>query len=154
MTKALGKDVWDFYLNGFPQEYSHDTWTIQIAYWPDENSARGAYSLLEDDKEYDLKDFGTLWDMTSDKSLTFEEAYLKWKGVEKSEPDVFDLSINVPESQSLRMKSVEKSISFDQWFDIMYPNYIKYAESESGLKRDLRLAWDAAIASTKEQGNA
>lgn len=83
MTKALGKDVWDFYLNGFPQEYSHDTWTIQIAYWPDENSARGAYSLLEDDKEYDLKDFGTLWDMTSDKSLTFEEAYLKWKGVEK-----------------------------------------------------------------------
>lgn len=120
--KALGKDVWDFYLNGFPQEYSHDTFDIQIAHWPDENSARGAYSLLQDDKEYDLEDFGTLWDMVSDKSLTFEEAYLKWKGVE--EPDMFE-----------------------KWFVQTYPGWVGY---ECQKKNELRKCWDAAIASTKE----
>lgn len=122
--KALGKDVWDFYLNGFPQEYSHDTWTIQVAYWPDENSARGAYSLLEDDKEYDLKDFGTLWNMVSDKSLSFEEAYLKWKGVEKP--------------------------AFYEWFDEIYSTSTSAYEIHPSFKAALEMAWNAAIASTKE----
>jgi hypothetical protein len=118
--KALGKDIWDFYKNGFPTEYSHDTYDREIACWPDENSSRGAYSLLDDDIEYDLKDFGTLWDSVSDKMMTFEEAYLKWKGIEKPEP-----------------------MTFDKWFNILYPDCPE-------IKTDLELAWNAAIASVKE----
>ena len=24
--KALGKDIWDFYLNGWPEDYTHDSY--------------------------------------------------------------------------------------------------------------------------------
>jgi hypothetical protein len=123
--KATGADIWDFYKNGFPTEYSHDTYDREIACWPDENSSRGAYSLLDDDIAYDLKDFGTLWDSVSDKMLTFEDAYLTWKGIEKPEPD-----------------------TFYKWFARKYPGFLGYRTTN--LQNQLKEAWMAAIASTKE----
>jgi len=122
MTKALGKDIWDFYLNGWPQEYSHDSYDREVAYWPGWESSEGAYSLLEDNEEYDLCDFGICrHDFKPNTYITFEEAYLKWKGIEKS-----------------------KMLTFDEWFDT---NFIGNDEATKILCEKV---WYAAIASTKE----
>ena len=122
--KALGKDIYDFYLNGWPDGYSHDTYDREITYWPNDRNTEGVCSLLEADKEYDLKDFGTLWDGVNANKATFEDAYLSWKSIKKPEP-----------------------MTFDRWFNVIYPEPCGYANYS---KQDLELTWNAAIASVKE----
>ena len=126
--KALGKDIWDFYLNGWPEDYTHDLYDREVAYWPGWNSSEGAYSLLEDDKEYDLKEFGILRHDDDNSEISFEDAYIKWKGIEKPEP-----------------------LTFDRWFAQLYP---KTWTDESPMYRsfsysDLEKCWNAAISSVK-----
>ena len=122
--KALGKDIWDFYLNGWPEDYTHDSYDREVAYWPSWNSSENAYSLLEDDKEYDLKEFGILRHDDDNSEISFEDAYIKWKGIEKPEP-----------------------LTFKQWFAEAYPGYVGYPETQK--ERELQACWNAAIASVK-----
>ena len=132
--KALGKDIWDFYLNGWPEGYSHDTYGHEVAYWPGYfNDPTGAYSLLEDDKEYDLNIFGVaLHDVHEELSISFEDAYLAWKGIEKP-----------------------KSITFNEWFNENYPfedvgESFVTAKDYFVFKGAMRQAWAAGVESIKE----
>jgi hypothetical protein len=88
----------------------------------------GARSLLENDVEYDLSLFGKVYDDINNTSITFEDAYLAWKDIEKPKP-----------------------LTFEAWFESSYPK--NWAE-ESPIYRnfsysDLEAAWNAAIASMK-----
>ena len=121
MTEALGKDIWDFYVNGWPSSCSHDTGNREIAYWPSHFDIVGAICILQDDKKYDLKDFSTLWDCVTDNIITFEEAYLSWKDIEKPKP-----------------------MTFDEWF---YKTYSCSDKEENcvSFKKAMEEAWEAAI---------
>jgi hypothetical protein len=124
MTKALGKDIWEFYRDGWPENHSHGGYDLKVAYWPGEaHDSRGAYSLLEDDKEYDLSLFGYVYDDVT--KVTFEDAYLAWKGIEK--PVEFE----------------EWLLNNDQFCWRVYTSDDKVPLN----RKDLKTVWDAAIAS-------
>ena len=122
--KALGKDIWDFYLNGWPEGYYHDEFEIEIGYIPCGNALDKAHPLIDLDKEYELGDLGLVIpekDADYNNNISFEDSYLAWKGMEKPKP-----------------------LTFEGWFDT------KFVEP-SGIgmysKDDLALAWNAAIES-------
>jgi len=125
--KATGADIWDFYLNGWPTGYYHDNTEIEIGYVPDDFNLIEAAPIIDLEKEYDLNVFGLLVpEVNADygNNISFEDAYLSWKCIEKPQP-----------------------MTFDHWFEQTF--YDPTGEG-SYTKAELELAWYAAIASTKE----
>jgi hypothetical protein len=123
--KAKGSDIYDFYLNGWPENHSHGSYDLEIAYWPHQDSLVGARSLLENDVEYDLSLFGKVYDDINNTSITFEDAYLAWKGIEK--PVEFE----------------EWLLNNDQFCWRVYTSDDKVPLN----RKDLKTVWDAAITS-------
>ena len=113
--EALGKDIWDFYSNGWPEDYYHEDWLIAIV-----NDDETMNILL--DEEYSLDDFGYLVPkgesyINNENVISFEEAYLKWERDVKT-----------------------KVQTFDEWFDYSYPNSL----DDQDFKTGLRHAWNAS----------
>ena len=139
MTKALGKDIWNFYINGWPSGFYHDEFEIEIGYIPGEDSLDKAYPLIDLDKEYKLEDFGLVVPENKadhNNNISFEDAYLSWKGIKKPEP-----------------------MTFNEWFENTYPygNAVEIMGTTGhrlyAFKRAMRSAWRAGIESVKGETN-
>ena len=77
MTKALGKDINEFYNNHFPEDWLHEDYEISLESYQD---SQGVLTLNPSEK-YELNEFGCIAPEYEDqgKVITFQAAFKKWQ---------------------------------------------------------------------------